>query len=214
MTDVYRGREVIDIRRYLDKKYFAFNWSRTREEERIVDLVHKMMLDANRSGIFLQINTLLSRFQKELADIFAEARALAEEKGISLKLPEMVPKADRRCDFIETGSAMVSWDGNEFPCNFLWHKFNCYHKTRVVCREIEARTFGNLGKATVHDIWNDPGFTAFREEVRRYAFSNCSNCNVAPCDFILGPEFEKDCSVASVPCGDCLWCMGMFNCLQ
>jgi len=210
-------REEIDIRRYLEKKYFAFNWSRTREEERILDLVHKMMLDANRTGIFLQVKNLLSRdesFPREVADIFAEARALAEEKGISLKLPEMVPKADRRCDFIETGSAMVSWDGNVHPCYFLWHKFKCYHKTRVVCREIEARSFGNLGKATVHDIWNDPDFIAFREEVRRYAFSNCSNCNVAPCDFILGPEFEKDCSVATVPCGDCFWCMGMFNCLQ
>ena len=209
--------EVIDIRRYLDKKYFPFNWSRTREEERIVDLVHKMMLDANRSGIFLQVNNLLSRdepFQKELAEIFTEARALAGEKGISLKLPEMVPKAGRRCDFIETGSAMVSWDGKIYPCYFLWHKFNCYHKTRVVCREIEARSFGNLGQATVHDIWNDPGFRAFREEVRRYAFSNCSNCNVAPCDFILGSEFENDCSTATVPCGDCFWCMGMFNCLQ
>lgn len=125
-----------------------------------MDLVHKMMLDANRTGVFLLVNNLLSRnepFQKELADIFAEARALAGEKSISLKLPEMVPKADRRCEFIETGSAMVSWDGNVFPCNFLWHKFNCYHKTRVVCREIEARTFGNPGKAMVHDIWNDPG---------------------------------------------------------
>jgi putative metalloenzyme radical SAM/SPASM domain maturase len=210
-------REEIDIRRYLDKKYFPFNWSRTREEERILDLVHKMMLDANRTGIFLQVKNLLSRdesFQRELAKNFNEARALAEEKGISLKLPEIVPKADRRCEFIETGSAMVSWDGNVYPCYLLWHKFNCYHKTRVVCREIEARSFGSLGKTTVHDIWNDPGFKAFREEVRSYAFSYCSNCNVAPCDFILGPEFENDCSAATVPCGDCFWCMGMFNCLQ
>lgn len=92
--------------------------------------------------------------------------------------------------------------------------FNCYHKTRVVSREIEARSFGYLEKTAVHDIWNSPDFMAFWEEVRLYAFSNCSNCNVAPCDFILGPDFEKDCSVATVPCGDCFWCMGMFNCLQ
>lgn len=209
--------EEIDIRRYLDKKYFAFNWFRTREEERILDLVHKMMLDANRTGIFLQVINLLSRdesFQGELADTFAEARALAGEKGISLKLPEMIPKADRRCEFIETGSAMVSWEGNVHPCYFLWHRFNCYHKTRVVSREIESRSFGNLEKTAVHDIWNSPDFIAFREEVRLYAFSICSNCNVAPCDFILRPDFEKDCSVATVPCGDCFWCMGMFNCLQ
>ena len=211
-------REEIDIRRYLDKKYYAFNWFRNKEEERILDFVHKMMLDANRTGILLQgKENLLSRdesFQRELVDTFAEASALAEEKGISLKLPEMVPKADRRCEFIESGSAMVSWDGNVHPCYFLWHRFNCYHKTRVVCREIEARSFGNLEKTTIHNIWNDPDFLAFREEVRRYAFSNCSNCNVAPCDFILGPDFEKDCSVATVPCGDCFWCMGTFNCLQ
>jgi putative metalloenzyme radical SAM/SPASM domain maturase len=210
-------REKIDIRQYLGKNHLPFNWFRTREEERLLDLVHNMMLDANRAGIFLSVNNLLSRdesYQGELASIFAETRALAEEKEISLKLPELVPKADRRCDFIETGSAMVSWDGNVHPCYFLWHQFNCYHKTRVLRREIEARSFGSLGESTVQDIWNDADFTAFREEVQRYEFSSCSNCNAAPCDFIRGPEFENDCSAATVPCGDCFWCMGMFNCLQ
>ena len=208
--------EGIDIHRYFDI-FYPPKWFRTREEQQILDFVYQMMLEANRTGIFLQVKNMFSRdelFHREMSKIFDEAQAFAEEAGISLKLPEIVPKADRRCDFIEGGSAMVSWDGKIYPCYFLWHKFNCYHKTRVVCREIEGKSFGNLGNTTVYDIWNGPDFKAFREEVREYRFSYCSNCNVAPCDFIWGPEFENDCSAANVPCGDCFWCMGMFNCLQ
>jgi len=109
---------------------------------------------------------------------------------------------------------MVSWNGNIHPCYFLWHRYKCFHKTRVVSREIEAKSFGNLEQESVCDIWNEPDFRKFREEVLKYRFSYCSNCNVAPCDFIWGPDFQNDCSAANVPCGDCFWCMGMFNCLQ
>jgi hypothetical protein len=37
---------------------------------------------------------------------------------------------------------------------------------------------------------------------------------VAPCGFIDNPDFLNDCHTNTVPCGDCFWCMGMFNCLQ
>lgn len=208
--------EGIDIQQYFDI-FFPPKWIRSKEEQQILDFVYKMMLEANRTGIFFQVKNLFSRdeaFQREITEVFNKAQAIAEKAGIRLKLPEIVPKADRRCDFIEGGSAMVSWNGNIHPCYFLWHRYKCFHKTRVVSREIEAKSFGNLEQESVCDIWNEPDFRKFREEVLKYRFSYCSNCNVAPCDFIWGPDFQNDCSAANVPCGDCFWCMGMFNCLQ
>ena len=109
---------------------------------------------------------------------------------------------------------MVSWDGNVHPCYYLWHKYNSYHKERKIGRQIEAKSFGNLEHVKIMDIWNDPDFIAFRQEVQSYEFSYCSNCNVAPCGFIDNPDFLNDCHTNTVPCGDCFWCMGMFNCLQ
>jgi putative metalloenzyme radical SAM/SPASM domain maturase len=208
--------EGIDIQRYFDF-FFPPKWFVTSEEQRILDYVRQMMLDANRRGIFFQVKNLMERdeiLHGEITRIFDEAKAVAKTTGLSLKLPEIVPKADRKCDFIEGGSAMVSWDGSVHPCYFLWHKFNYYLKRRTPCRQIDAKFFGNLENNRITDIWNAPDFKAFRQEVLQYEFSYCSNCNVAACGFIDIPEFSNDCHTSTVPCGDCFWCMGMFNCLQ
>ena len=209
-------QEGVDIQRYFDI-YFPPKWFRTRDNQRILDFVRQMMLEANHRGIFFQVKNLLERdefLHEEITKVFDDAKAVASETGLGLKLPEIVPKAERKCDFIEGGSAMVSWDGNVHPCYFLWHKFNCYLKRRDERRQISAKSFGNLEYNGITDIWNDQDFKTFRQEVLRYEFSYCSNCFVAPCGFTDGPDFRHDCSTITVPCGDCFWCMGMFNCLQ
>jgi putative metalloenzyme radical SAM/SPASM domain maturase len=209
-------QEGVDIQRYFDI-YFPPKWFRTRDNQRILDFVRQMMLEANHRGIFFQVKNLLERdefLHEEITKVFDDAKAVASETGLGLKLPEIVPKAERKCDFIEGGSAMVSWDGNVHPCYFLWHKFNCYLKRRDERRQISAKSFGNLEYNGITDIWNDQDFKTFRQEVLRYEFSYCSNCFAAPCGFTDGPDFRHDCSTITVPCGDCFWCMGMFNCLQ
>lgn len=209
-------QEGVEIQRYFDI-LFSFRLFRTREEHRILEHVQQMMLDSNHRGIFLQVKNILARdesLHSEVTRIFEKSKAVAMETGLDLRLPEIVPKADRKCDFIEGGSAMVSWDGNVHPCYYLWHKYNCYHKERNIGRQIEAKSFGNLEHVKIMDVWNDPDFIAFRKEVQSYEFSYCSNCNVAPCGFIDNPDFRNDCHTNTVPCGDCFWCMGMFNCLQ
>jgi len=209
-------REGVDIHRYF-QIFWPPKWFRTEEEQRILDFVRTMMLEANHRGIFLQVKNLMESdeyLHREISRVFEEAHAVSVETGLRLTLPEIVPKADRSCDFIEGGSAMVSWDGSVHPCYFLWHRFNCYLKRRNNQRQIDAKSFGALGIDTITDIWNNPAFKAFRQEAIRYDSSYCTNCNVAPCGFIDTREFENDCSGVTVPCGDCFWCMGMFHCLQ
>ena len=70
------------------------------------------------------------------------------------------------------------------------------------------------GRGAFVEVWNDGAFRDFREEVLTYDFPYCSNCNVVPCQYLVAEEFEQDCYANTVPCGDCFWCMGMFNCLQ
>lgn len=209
-------REGIDIQRYFDI-FYNQRWFRTDEEQRILDFVRDMMMDAYRSDVFFHVRNLIESDEKlheEIAAVFQETRAVALETGLRLKLPEIVPTADRSCDFIEGGAVMISWDGNVHPCYFLWHTFSCFMKRRFYRREIGAKSFGSLEHRGIIEIWNDPEFKQFRQDVLQYDFSYCTNCNVAPCGFIDTVEFVHDCSSVTVPCGDCLWCMGMFHCLQ
>jgi hypothetical protein len=79
---------------------------------------------------------------------------------------------------------------------------------------VQPRSFGNLADHGLLALWNGAPARAFREEVLRYAFPFCYDCNVALCDYSQPGEFEHDCHVGTVPCGACLWSTGVFQCLS
>jgi len=194
---------------------YCCKYVRTEEEQRMVDFVHEMMEDARTREIFLHVKNLLAmdwEKTERLAKVFEEAKSVAAECGLALKLPGVAPKDDRRCDFIEDGGALVSWDGSVHPCYFLWHKFICHFAGRK--KYVNPKVFGNLADKDIQSVWNDPAFLSFRAEVLRHEYPFCSNCNLIPCEYIYCEEFEQDCYTNTVPCGDCFWCLGLFNCLQ
>jgi hypothetical protein len=39
------------------------------------------------------------------------------------------------------------------------------------------------------------------------------DCGFALCDYVGVEHFEQDCCLEQVPCGACLWCTGLFQCL-
>jgi MoaA/NifB/PqqE/SkfB family radical SAM enzyme len=196
--------------------YLAVVWkySRTPREQRLYDLVEEMKAEARARGISLHLKNLVERDEEwaaELERIFAEARAVAESTGLDLVLPGTAPESRRTCRFVEGGGAFVSWNGNVHPCYFLWHQYGCHIFGRK--KFVNAKSFGNVRETGILDIWNDPAYRSFRDDVLQYDFPYCSNCNVVPCQYLTAEEFEQDCYGNTVPCGDCFWCMGMFNCL-
>ena len=205
-------REGIDLRVYFK---VMWNYLRSPEEQRVVDFVKQIQADARARDIFFHMKNLLDRDDakaEELEDIFRDARSIAAETGLDLKLPETTPKSDRNCDFIDKGSAFISWDGGVHTCYFLWHQFSCYFDGRK--KYVSPRVFGNLGERGIKDIWNDPAFLSFRREALLREYPTCSNCNLVACENIYNENFEQDCFANKVPCGDCFWCMGLFRCLQ
>ena len=54
---------------------------------------------------------------------------------------------------------------------------------------------------------------SFRERVLGYRFPFCFDCGFALCDYVAVEDFEQDCHLEQVPCGSCLWCTGLFQCL-
>ncbi|HYO42015.1 MAG TPA: radical SAM/SPASM family putative metalloenzyme maturase [Candidatus Limnocylindrales bacterium] len=184
-------------------------------ERRANELVRGMVDDASRQGISLRIADLLAFDHgkvREVQAVFDEAATLAAERGLDLKLPRTVPTQVRRCDFVEEGSAFVSWDGKLHPCYFLWHRFACH--LAGISKLVEPRVLGAVADRPLLDIWNGPEWRSLRGEVTKYEFPFCYDCNLALCDYVSEGEFEQDCHIGTVPCAACLWCTGPFQCLR
>ncbi|HXX58235.1 MAG TPA: radical SAM/SPASM family putative metalloenzyme maturase [Thermodesulfovibrionales bacterium] len=197
-------------------EYFEvfMKYAKSSREERLCEIVEGMKAEAGSRGITLHIEELLSRDEDRLAraqDILEETALIANQQGITIKLPELAPDNKRRCEFVETGSAFVSRDGNVQPCYFLWHRYACYVGGRE--KRVKPWNFGNLSEKDIIEIWNEPEYRAFRKSVLHYDFPFCFDCSFALCDYVQDEDFEQDCYVSSVPCGACLWCTSLFHCL-
>lgn len=188
---------------------------RTPAEQRVVDYVKRMVDDAWSQGVSLHVGRLLvsdDAILREVEDAFAAADEVARAEGIDLRLPTVAPTHVRRCDFVEDGSAFVSWDGDVHPCYFLWHRYSCY--LGGVVKRVEPRSFGNVADRDILAIWNATDARAFRADVLRYDFPLCYDCNHSLCDHVQGEQFTHDCHLGAVPCSACLWCTGVFSCLR
>jgi putative metalloenzyme radical SAM/SPASM domain maturase len=204
--------EGLDIRRYSG---IFMKFSRTAEDLKIVRLVEEMKKDAGSQGIFLHLERLFARDEewlRRVEGIFVEVRRIAEERDIDVTLPGTSPRSSRRCDFVEADSAFVSWDGNVHPCYFLWHRYRCHAGGWE--KRVKPWVLGNVHENGIMDIWNGRSCSSFRESVLRYNFPFCSDCGFALCDYVEDEDFQQDCYVGTVPCGACLWCTGLFHCLQ
>ena len=199
-------------------RYFRVLWkyTKTPEEQRIIDFVEEMKADAHGQDIFVNVQKILARdreWLQRVEEIFGEAAVVAQQEGLTLSLPEVVPAGERKCEFVEDGGAFVSWDGKVHPCYFLWHGYRCFINGRE--KFVRPKVFGDLNERGILELWNDPAYTAFRASVLGYDFPFCSDCNLAKCcDYVTAEEFEQDCYINHEPCGDCLWCKGVFQCLR
>ncbi len=111
------------------------------------------------------------------------------------------------CHFIESGSVTVGWDGGVSPCIPLLHNhFTFLHNRK---RLIRRHVIGNLAARSLIDLWNDPGYVAYRERVQSFAFAPCTFCG--GCDMV--DSNEEDCLGNVFPaCGGCLWAQGLIQC--
>lgn len=203
----------VDVQRYYEVRWRKFN--RTPEDQAVVDMVEAMKAEAEQMGIMLDVKKLLNyEYQRldEVTEIFAVAEEVAKRTGLELRLPELALKEQRKCSFVEDGSAFVSWNGDISPCYFLWHRYECFASGWN--QTVKPKVFGNLASQDILQIWNNPEFIAFRQDVLAYDYPSCASCGLAPCDYVQTDDFQQDCHIRNVPCGSCLWCTGIFQCLR
>jgi putative metalloenzyme radical SAM/SPASM domain maturase len=204
--------EGVDLGRYFE---VFMKFRPPREDQRVIEFVARMVADASAQGVSLNAERLLAcdgAMLERVSESFAEAEEIARGAGVDLRLPATVPTHARRCEFVEGGGSFVSWDGRVHPCYFLWHQYTCY--LGGVVKHVRPVSFGSVAEQDALALWNRAEARAFREGVVKYDFPFCYDCSVALCDYVQGEEFTQDCHVGSVPCGACLWCTGLFQCLQ
>ncbi len=204
--------EGVDLNRYFD---VFLKFRPTPDEQRVIEYVRNMVADATAQGITLHLTRLLAydpSVSRRAAAAFAEAQEIAAREGIDLRLPASTPTNQRRCEFVESGGAFVSWDGGVHPCYFLWHRYSAH--IGGIVKNVRPHSFGNLADRDILAIWNDEAARSFREAVLKYDFPFCYDCNHALCDYVQDEDFTQDCHLNTVPCAACLWCTGVFQCLQ
>ena len=199
------------------EQYYTAKWrlGPVERREEIINTMEAVVEEISAAGLPQHIPNLLAfsdEQHRSLEGLFGESLALARSLGVDLKLPAATPKADRRCDFVEDGSAFISVWGTVHPCYFLWHSYTSHADGRT--RPVKALSFGSVLERPLSQIWNDPEFVEYRKEVLRYEFPYCGNCSLSPCDYIEREDFEQDCLGNHLYCGSCPWALGVIQCMR
>jgi len=111
------------------------------------------------------------------------------------------------CPFVQPGSLAVAWHGGVSPCPALLHSYSCFIRGRQ--KSFRRCEFGRLPDQSLIAVWSNPEYAAFRERVRRFDFSPCTDCGGC----YDAEKNEADCFGNPFPvCGDCLWARGVLRC--
>ncbi|KHK00395.1 radical SAM/SPASM family putative metalloenzyme maturase [Desulfovibrio sp. TomC] len=195
-------------------QYFNVLWKyhKTPQDLRLVSFVQRMVSQALENDIPLHVANLTDGDDVGPVEaVFRKAEAVADAVGLRLLLPSVRPVSGHACLGVKQGGAFIAWDGKVSPCHFLWRSFNCYFYGRE--KQVAHKVFGDLSKDSLSEIWNRSNYKAFRADVMHKRYPHCPGCNVYPCEDINSIDFEYDCYGETVPCGDCLWSMGLLQCM-
>ena len=111
------------------------------------------------------------------------------------------------CNFIESGSLSIRWDGGVCPCWPLMHNHISYLHSKQ--RRNRAHVIASIHEHRLEDIWLDTDYVAYRQRVQSFGFAPCTSCG--GCD--LSEANEEDCLGIQFPaCGGCLWAQGVIQC--
>lgn len=202
-------QQGIDIGQYYK---VLWKYNKSDAERRIVAFVQAMAVQAIQEDIPFHTGNILAGEDLEQAEsVFRTAESVARDVGLRLILPALRPLSEHTCFAVKQGGAFVAWDGKVSPCHFLWRNFSCHLYGRE--KQVSHKFFGDTSKESILDVWNNPEYKLFRTDVLQRRYPHCPGCNVYPCEDIDRIDFEFDCYGETVRCGDCLWNMGLLQCM-
>lgn len=120
---------------------------------------------------FVQDETLLEEDPQRVTHYFGEARKVAEELGLDLRLPRTQMRlhppgtpGPKRCDWPWSG-AYFSYQGYAMPC--------CMVSTP------DRINFGRISDQSADELWNGTGYQKFRDQLSSEEPPEvCSSCSI------------------------------------
>jgi len=152
----------------------------------------------------------LSRVQK----VLEEAKKLAKELNIKLDAPDIFASfKNRSCPYVAKEAMFIRWDGKVVPCmNYAYT-----HKTYINehSRSDEEVIFGDLMRETVKEIWNNPQYAKFRKLLKNMNKNIpwCGDCLFSRTNCWFVNSNKMDCYGNTPTCNECLYSVGLTNCL-
>ena len=111
------------------------------------------------------------------------------------------------CEFVASGSMAIGWAGDVSPCLPLMHTHS--HPIKGYRRTSHAHIVGNINVRGLLELWRDPGYVSYRNQVQTFDFAPCTACG--GCDLL--ESNDEDCMGNLRPtCGACLWAQGLVQC--
>ena len=111
------------------------------------------------------------------------------------------------CNFVESGTMSIAWNGEAAPCWPLMHTHDTFLHNKP--HRNHKHIIGNVRERSLSDLWLDPAYVAYRERLHNFAFAPCTFCG--GCE--LSESNQEDCfSNPSPACGVCLWAQGVIQC--
>lgn len=116
--------------------------------------------------------------------------------------------ANDTCNFVESGTMSIAWNGDVSPCWPLMHNHTSYLHGKP--RLSKKHVIGSVNNHALQDLWLDSDYLAYRQRLHNFSFAPCTFCG--GCD--LSESNEEDCiGNTSFPvCGGCLWAQGIIQC--
>ena len=111
------------------------------------------------------------------------------------------------CNFVESGTMSINWQGDTAPCWPLMHTHDTF--LHAIPHRNLKHIIGNVRERSLEDLWLDEEYVSYRERLHNFAFAPCTFCG--GCD--MSKENVEDCFSNPAPvCGVCLWAQGVIQC--
>lgn len=198
---------VLKIGRQVGAKYFSVSNVMPYTEDMQSEMLYVRTL---RDSAYMTSETMarLSLPKMDIDSVTKDAFFAALSSGYNVNFAgNSLSGANDVCNFIESGTMSIGWDGSISPCWPLMHTHVSYlHGKEHVNRR---HVVGNVNERSLKSLWLDPDYMAYREKVQSFGFAPCTFCG--GCD--LSEANEEDCLGNEFPaCGACLWSQGVIQC--
>jgi MoaA/NifB/PqqE/SkfB family radical SAM enzyme len=199
--------EVLHLGRSLGAKHFSVSNVMPYTHEMQAEMLYTRTL---RDMTYLDSPWLprLNLPRLDFNDLTQTAFMQALQSGYNVKFAgSSLGGASDVCNFIESGSISIGWDGGVSPCWPLMHDHTSYLHGKP--HQSRRHVVGNVNERDLLDIWLDEAYVTYRQKVQSFAFAPCTFCG--GCD--LSEANEEDCFGNDFPaCGSCLWAQGVIQC--